>query len=135
MPRYRNTGGSRGDGDGGIVLENASITKLCHFGSDGSFGSSSVGEFPFARAGVALIDAVKEYGRNVDAVSRGVDGVYATIAECKLAREAEKKSRKRKNRKRKRTSSTASVESKRDGDDDGLVYLTPVVIKVCFLRY
>ena len=133
MPRYSARSGSRGNGDNGIILEKKFITELDHYVSDEALGAT--GHFPFVHAGAALIEAVKEYGRNVDAVSRGVDGVYATIAECKLAREAEEKSRKRKNRKRKRTSSTASVESKRDGDDDGLVYLTPVVIKVCFLRY
>ena len=130
MPRYsKRKNGSRVNGDGGIILEKASIAELDHFLSDETIGRN--GDFPFVEAGLGLIEAVKEYGRNVDAVRRGVDGVHATLTECKSAREAEEKSRKRRKRKRKRTassSSTASVESKRDGD--GLDFLTPVVIKV-----
>ena len=135
MPRYSARNGSRGNGDGGIILEEKFITKLDLFMSDEGLGGGATGQFPFVRAGVALIEAVKEYGRNVDAVRRGVDGVHATLTECKSAREAEEKSRKRRKRKRRRsTSSTASVESKKDGDNDGLDCLTPVVIKVCFLE-
>ena len=131
MPRYSARNDSRGNGDNGIILEKKFITKLNLFVSDEALGAA--GHFPFVHAGAALIEAVKEYGRNVDAVRRGVDGVHATLTECKVTREAEEKSRKRKKRKRRRsTSSTASVESKKDGDNDGLDCLTPVVIKVCF---
>ena len=130
MPRYSARNGSRGNGDNGIILEKKFITKLNLFVSDEALGRR---RFPFVHAGAALIEAVKEYGRNVDAVRRGVDGVHATLTECKVTREAEEKSRKRRKRKRRRsTSSTASVESKKDGDNDGLDCLTPVVIKVCF---
>ena len=96
MPRYSARNSVRGDGDGGIVLENYLIKELNLFVSDEVLGGGGpTGHFPFVEAGVRLIEAVKEYGRNVDVVRRGVDGVHATLLECKSAKEAEEKSRRR----------------------------------------
>ena len=128
MPRLGAKKRPRTDEGGEVILEEEHIEKLSVY----LFVSSTGGQISFVRAADALTNAVKEWGKNVDAVRRGVDGVHATLTECKSAREAEEKLRKRRKRKRKESaSSNASVESKRDAD--GLDILTPVVIQVSHL--
>ena len=129
MPRLSAAKKRPRTGEGGeIILEDDHIKKLSVY----LFVSSTGGQISFLRAADALTNAVKEWGRNVDAVRRGVDGVHATLTECKSAREAEEKSRKRRKRKRQAsTSSNVSAESKREAD--GLDFLTPVVIQVSHL--
>ena len=128
MPRLSAKKRPRTEEGGEVILENEHLKKLSVY----LFVSSTGGQISFVRAADALTNAVKEWGKNVDAVRTGVDGVHATLTECKLAREAEEKSRKRRKRKRKwSTSSNASVESKRDAE--GLDCLTPVVIKVTLI--
>ena len=130
MPRLGAKKRPRTDEGGEVILEEEHIEKLSVY----LFVSSTGGQISFVRAADALTNAVKEWGRNVDAVRRGVDGVHATLTECKSAREAEEKSRKRRKRKRKAsTSSNASVDSRRDAGADGLDILTPVVIQVSHL--
>ena len=129
MPRLGAKKRPRTNDEGGeVILEEEHIEKLSVY----LFVSSTGGQISFVRAADALTNAVKEWGRNVDAVRSGVDGVHATLTECKSAREAEEKSRKRRKRKRKAsTSSNASVDSRRDAG--GLDILTPVVIQVSHL--
>ena len=117
--------GSRGDGSAGIILENAFITQLRKYEREEILCAD---DFSFVRAGVLLIEAVKEYGRNVEAVRRGVDAIHSTLTECRLTKKAEERARKR-SRKRRRTSSTASAESQ--NEDDGVLRLSPVMVKVC----
>ena len=125
MPRLGAKKRPRTDEGGEVILEDEHIKKLSVY----LFVSSTGGQISFVRAADALTNAVKEWGSNVDSVRRGVDGVHATLTECKSAREAEEKSRKRRKRKRKEsTSSNVSVESKKEAD--GLDILTPVIIKV-----
>ena len=130
MPRLGAKKRPRTDEGGEVILEEEHIEKLSVY----LFVSSTGGQISFVRAADALTNAVKEWGKNVDAVRRGVDGIHTTLTECKLAREAEEKSRKRRKRRRKAsTSSNASVESKRDAD--GLDVLSPVVIKVTHVSF
>ena len=128
MPQ--NVVGSSGSrGDGGIILENAFIGQLRKYDSEEILNAD---DFSFVRAGVLLVETVKEYGRNVEAVRRGVDAVHSTLTECRLTKEAEERARKRRrgSSRKRRTSATASVESK--NEDGGVLRLSPVVVKVCF---